>query len=70
MQDSPIRLPLASLCWNERSDWSVGFSSAAATIVGNQHAFVGVYTGIEMQINVLGWASFMAALGFAFVLGS
>lgn len=29
--DSPIGLPLASLCWNERRDCRVGFSSAAAT---------------------------------------
>lgn len=29
--DLPMGLPWASECWNERRDWRVGFSSAAAT---------------------------------------
>ena len=28
----PIGIPLVSVCWKDRRDWSVGFSSAAATI--------------------------------------
>lgn len=29
--NSPMGLPAESVCWNDRRDWRVGFSSAAAT---------------------------------------
>jgi hypothetical protein len=33
-------LPSESWCWNERSDWSVGFSSAAATAEGQHFVYM------------------------------